>query len=366
MINLSTANQELIKELNQDYEKLGYWMKKKIGGDKKLAMLQQKLIRQYHATGKTQTSEPIEYISSNGNKWYGYYRTFKIGGMVFANSAGFCYYETYGSIGAFVPMSNKSIEGVDGVVIFPSHFFLRLSQRLGVGVRSREVVKRFLEMLDNMVFQYKGDSDKRKDEVEVSICDSVWRGHWKNGDSNVVELNTFLKHIELSNKDRRKAEDLQNYQYTHIPRSKETDYQRLISGDAESWVKELLDNVNDKKSVCDLAVSAYFNYYNTTHFVAEEVGIKLTPEDFDGLLRAESRYENRLGMIKFIYEHAYELINEENFFTAWLSHVFVVLRALGYEGSVVELKPHFVKGVERFTEWKNEYRNKFNEKFKKK
>lgn len=364
MVNLSTPNNELIHELNADYEKLGYWMKKKIGGEKKLARLQYQLILNYKITGKTQTSEPVEYISANGNKWYGYYKTVKIGGIIYPNSLGFCYYETYGSIGAFVPVSNKSIEGCDGCVIFPSHFFLRLSQRLGVGVRSREVIKRFLEMLDNMVIQYKGDSEKRKDEVEVSFSGSVWRGYWKNGDSRVIELNTFLKHTELSKSQKDKAEELQNVQNTYNPRSKETDYQRILSGDAESWVNELLENVNSDKTVFDFASSAYFNYYNTTWFTAKEVGMKLTAELFDDLLRAESRRENRLGMIKFILEHAYEEIPEDEFFPRVHACVFVVLRKLGYKGSVDDLHPHFIEGVKKFYEWKEQLRERFNKQFK--
>ena len=363
MINLSTPNDILIKELNADYEKLGYWMRKKVGGSKKLAQLQDHLVLKYQLSGKTQTSDPIEYISANGNKWYGYYKTVKIGGLVYPNSTGFCYYETYGSIGAFVPVSSKSIEGMDGVIIFPSHFFLRLSQRLGVGVRSREVVKRFLEMLDNMVIEYKGDSDKRKDEVEVSFSDSVWRGHWRNGDKNVVELNTFLKHTELSGYQMRKAKDLQNAQNTYIPRSKETDLQRIMT-DPETWVKELLDNINKDNRIFDYATSAYFNFYNTTFFTGIEVGIKITPKAFDGLLLSEARGEIKPGMIKFIYNHAYELIPGDDFFPTLLAHVFVVLRKLGYEGSDDDLFPHFKKGIERFTEWREKCRELFNKQFK--
>lgn len=365
MINLSTPNKDLLRELNADYEKLGYWMRKKVGSEKKLAELQNKLVREFRITGKNQTSDPIEYISANGNRWYGYYRTFKIGGIVYVHSAGFCYYETYGSIGAFVPMSNKSVQGCDGAVIFPSHFFLRLSQRLGVGVRSREVVKRFLEILDNMVIQYKGDSDIRKDEVEVSLSGSVWRGQWREGNSSVIELNTFLKHTELTKTQNAKAVDLQNKQQTYIPRSKETDLQRLMAGDAESWVNELLDNINDEKGVFDLVSSAYYNYFNTTHFTGEEVGIKVTAENFDELLKAESRGENHLGMVKFIYEHAYELIPEHEFFNKVFASVFVVLRKLGYNGTTDDLQPHFEVGVKKFAQWKGEVKERFNAKFKK-
>ena len=109
MINLSTPNEELINELNSDYRKLGYWMEKKVGGYRKKQELQERLVNKYILTGKTQTSDPLEYISANGNKWYGYYKTFSIGGIPFANSIGFFYYETYGSIGAFVPVNSKSI-----------------------------------------------------------------------------------------------------------------------------------------------------------------------------------------------------------------------------------------------------------------
>ena len=365
MINLSTPNEELLKELDSDYRKLGYWMEKKVGGQRKKQELQDNLVKKYLLTGKVQTSNPLEYISTNGNKWYGYYKTFNIGGIPLANSIGFIYYETYGSIGAFVPISSKSVQGCDGVVVFPSHFFLRLSQRLGVGVRSREVIKRFLDIIDNMVIEYKGDSDKRKDEVEVSFSDSVWRGYWKNGDPRVVVLNTFLKHTELSETNKRKAKALQNCQNNYIPRSKETDFHRLMYGDAEKWVNELLNNVDSENKIFDLATSAYFNYFNSAHFTAEEVGMNLTAEDFDGLLRAESRGENNLGMIRFIYEHAYELIPEDKFWNTAQAAIFVVLRKLGYKGSIDDMHPHFVEAVKKFAEWKEEGRKRFKEHLKK-
>jgi signal transduction histidine kinase len=47
------------------------------------------------------------------------------------------------------------------------------------------------------------------------------------------------------------------------------------------------------------------------------------------------------------------------------AHIFVVLRKLGYEGSIDELEPYFKNAVAKFANWKNEIKEKFNAKFKK-
>lgn len=364
MINLSTPNKEMLAELKDNYRRADYWVKKKVGGEKKLQELYLQLLQEYYRTGKTQVSEPIEYISPNGNRWLLFVRTCKVGNRVMPLTTGFCYYETYGSIGAYMLMGSKSIAEKDGVVIFPSHFFQRLDEKLGLGVRSREVVKRFVEMIDNMVIQYKGDSDKRRDEVEVSFFDSVWRGRLRNGDRHFVELNTFIPHKQLGSKKQfENAKELQKAQLSHITHTKESDLKMIEEGDAEAWVKSLLHDVNETH-VQDSVTGAYFYFYNLTNLVGEEVGIEVAAETFDDLLLAEARMEHRLGMIKLIYTLAYDMIPDDEFGAKVHAGIFVVLRKLGYTGTVDDMSEHHETAVKKYLDWLDKRKEAFEKKFK--
>lgn len=366
MINLSTPNEQMLAELKDDYRRADYWIMKKVGGRKKLDELQSQLMADYYRTGKVQVSDPIEYNSPNGNRWLLFVRTQKVGEYISPTPMGFCYYETLGSLGAFMLMGSKSITENDGVVIFPSHFFLRLDEKLGLGIRSREVVKRFVELIDNMIIQYKGDSDKRQDEVEVSFFDSVWRGRLRNGDRHFIELSTFIPHSHLSSKQQLdKAKKLQEAQLSHITHSKETDLLQLEEGDAEAWVKSLIRDVNETR-VQDHVTGAYFYLYNLTKLVGEEVGIEVTPETFDRLLLSEARGEHRLGIIKTIYQLAYSLLADDEFGVRVHSCIFVVLRKFGYTGSVEDLSEHHEVAVKKYLEWLNIRKGNFEKQFKRK
>lgn len=354
----------MLAELKDDYRRADYWIQKQVGGEKKMRELQAKLLKEYYKTGKTQVSEPIEYISPNGNRWLLFVRTQKIGTYITPLPMGFCYYETYGSIGAYLLTGSKSAVEKDGVVIFPSHFFQRLDEKLGLGVRSREVVMRFVEMIDNMIIQYKGDSDKRRDEVEVSFFDSVWRGRFRDGDRHFVELNTFIPYKQLSSKTQLgKAKQLQNIQLSHVPHTKESDWKQIEEGDAEGWVKSLLRDINETH-VQDSVTGAYFYYYNLTSLVGEEVGIEVSVETFDGLLLAEARMKHRMGMIKIIYNLAYDLIPDEEFGKNVHAGIFVVLRKLGYTGTVDDLAEHHEVAVKKYLDWLDKRKEAFEKQFK--
>lgn len=364
MINLSTPNKEMLAELKSDYSKANYWIEKKTGGGKKVEELKMKLMRDYYRTGKTQVSEPIEYISPNANRWLFFFRTQKVGDYIVPMSVGFCYYETYGSIGAFMLTGSKSVVEKDGVTIFPSHFFQRLDEKLGLGIRSREVVMRFMEMIDNMVIQYKGDSDKRRDEVEVSFFDSVWRGRLREGDRHFIELSTFIPHKNLSSrKQLEKARKLQEVQKSHVPNTRETDLEQLEHGDAEAWVSRLLDNVNGG-TIQNHVTKSYFYLYNLTELVGEQVGIKVDAETFDGLLEAEARGEHRMGMIKTIYQLSYDLLDDDEFGAKVHAFIFLVLRKFGYTGSSDDLLRHHEAAVKKYLEWLDKRKESFNRQFK--
>ena len=59
MINLSTPNKEMLAELKEDYRRADYWIKKTVGGEKKLQELCMQLLQEYYKTGKNDNC-PLE------------------------------------------------------------------------------------------------------------------------------------------------------------------------------------------------------------------------------------------------------------------------------------------------------------------
>ena len=65
-------------------------------------------------------------------------------------SASFIYYETYASIGAFIPkyMMNEQTNMMDDAcVIYTSHFFERYCERMKIPFRSRQMVLEFASII---------------------------------------------------------------------------------------------------------------------------------------------------------------------------------------------------------------------------
>lgn len=209
MINYSTPIDELKKELFEEEGRAIYWLKKSYHGEKGYERMRDNLLMECNRTKKTQISEVVEYISQKGNRWMAFECCQYYKGAGHSNTApmAFCYYETYGSVGAYMvghgayDMTNRK----KTIIHFTNHFFLRFCQRLGVEMRSRWMVQRFVEVIPGFLFGPNGFDEYGRQRVDVRLPGSIGRGILKD---DIIEIKSYLTDKELNGKQLRETEKL--------------------------------------------------------------------------------------------------------------------------------------------------------------
>ena len=280
MINLSTPSKELLDELLSDYKKADYWLTKQLGGLKKQKELGDNLCLKCLKEGKElAVSEPVEYISPKGNRWFMYVSARRYKDHFYTTPLGFCYYETYGSVGAFVPTQCGS-ENANACVIFTSHFFLRMCSRLNIKVRSRDMVKRFVEYMAGMVLSYRWEGSHAKHEVDVRLPASIGRGRMRDDCDKVIEINTFLKDTELTRKQQKETKALRECASKVILQPAEQLKMRIKAGD-DSVFDDIRKNFDAMKIDPRILDWAY-----TIHDTAKNIADRLSLNFFVGKLES--------------------------------------------------------------------------------
>lgn len=208
MINLSTPIDIMTREIMADKGKSLYWLKKKCGGDKKYELMRDGLLLASKRDKCNKISEVYEYRSANGNRWMTYEcaRYYPETGTSYTQPYAFCFYETLGSAGAFVPVKvgMTQSEGRDAIIIFNSHFFHQMCERLGVGFRTPQMVRAFHEFIPSMLMEQYEEEGKQK--ILVRLPGSIGFGFKMRGDAEVYEVRTFLKDTQLNRKQQRNSE----------------------------------------------------------------------------------------------------------------------------------------------------------------
>ena len=208
MINLSTPTDIMLREMMADKQKSVYWLKKQFGGEKGYEKMRDKLLLESKRSKCNKISDVIEYRSANGNRWMTYEcaRYYKGAGTSYTEPYAFCFYETLGSVGAFVPVkigiSQES--GEDAIIIFTSHFFYQMCERLGVGFRSPQMVRAFHEFIPSMLIELYKDENRVK--LMVRLPGSIGWGYKMEGEAHVFEVRTFLMDTQLNGRQRRLTE----------------------------------------------------------------------------------------------------------------------------------------------------------------
>lgn len=230
MINLSTPNDILHRELMADRQKSHYWLVKKLGGDKSYEKMRDRLLAEARKEKCNKISDVIEYRSTNGNRWMTYEcaRYYPEAKASYTTPYAFCFYETYGSVGAFIPVKLNSMKnGIEAVLIFNSHFFHQMSERLGLKFRSPEMVRAFHEFIPSMLMKTYQDEDDGRVKLVVRLPGSIGWGFLRDGDVPVFEIRTFLSDKQLNGKQKRITENLRANadKFTYEP--EEIVYKRL-------------------------------------------------------------------------------------------------------------------------------------------
>jgi hypothetical protein len=254
-VNLSTKPEKIVETMQLELPNVRYFYMKGFGGKKKYMEAEEKLIDKALAEGKSQLTDIGEYISPKGNRWVSYTHAelFKEARYVQAWRHDFIYYETYGSCGAFFkinlpkPVVNKRNEDeIDGVVIYTSHFFQRMSERTGKAYRSRELIREFITTMQTHATQADEEGD-----VVVKFKGGYGFGRKVSDEPLVLEVRTYLTDRQLTGKQRKKVEMLDAYSVMLSGGSflKEVVQNRIVLQGARS--KELLSDAKRKMKALD-------------------------------------------------------------------------------------------------------------------
>lgn len=215
-VNLSTKAEEIIATMREEIPAALYHFRKPYGGRNKYMKFEDGFLDKALNEERSQMTEMGEYISRVGNRWMTYTMVDYYHNAKYANAThvSFIYYETYGSCGAFFPLYNpgsvkhmKKKEGqADGVMIFTSHFFQRMSERTGKAYRSRELIQEFISTKSTQASETDADG-----EVIVKFKGGYGFGVEKSQSPRVVEVRTYLTDKQLTPKQRKKVERVDAY-----------------------------------------------------------------------------------------------------------------------------------------------------------
>ena len=253
MINFSTPSEQLVRELTSEESKAVYYLRKHYHGEKGYEKMRDGLLMKAYQSHKTEISDVVEYISPNGNRWMTFEccQYYKDANSTYATPIAFCYYETYGSVGAYLlTQSTYESDSKHKLVLhFTNHFFLRFCQRLGVEMRSRWMVQRFTEVISGYLIGHNGFDDKGREKIDVRLPASVGRGI-RIPDSPIVEVRTYLTDKELSKKQLRETEHLRKvYEKTDFEPLEVKMGRIAHSEDFSGAVMKEIENVSDMSGV---------------------------------------------------------------------------------------------------------------------
>ena len=173
MINLSTPSDQLLAEIETDIQKVMWWLNKEKGNTTR-SNKRKELARKYRARWaeekKRFIGDTLEYKSALGNRWFCYDVVQKPAGAydIMVGIDKFIYWETLGSIGAFLPQwwtDAETMTAHPSCLIYTSHFFQRFCERAKIQFRSREMVMSFVSELNYK--PYKEDTDKDGNPILV-------------------------------------------------------------------------------------------------------------------------------------------------------------------------------------------------------
>lgn len=318
MITSQSTNEEILSAVYAELPKAEYWFEKRFKDNRETSRIRRKILDEHRRTGQVQIGGHVEYHSPSGNQWSAFLRSAKVGGEFIAQKCSFIYRETIGSFEIILPVDGYSAYNQiwKGVLIFTNHFFLRMRQRVGVEKIDLEAAIRLLSCVDHTIFHQKGDSNKRKNEIEISIMGTVWRGVYRDKDEHVMELKTMIPKTELSKRDRKGLLKIDRAQQNAVFHQKDIDVDRIKNQD-RSLLSEMYDNafvlgVNDRLSEI---------FYDFTHITKLTFDRLCVPFDFDeyiNLLLKDMEGEALMweNLITSAYDHdADKLIDDASIFT---------------------------------------------------
>lgn len=320
MINYKTPADELIRELTDEERKAVFWLKKHYHGEKGYERMRDDLISECYNKRKTVTSEVVEYVSPHGNRWMAFEccQYYKKANGANTTPMAFCYYETYGSVGAYLlGRSSYDMTGQGMMVLhFTNHFFLRFCQRLGVEMRSRWMVQRFVEVIPGFLIGNNGVDDSGRMKFDVRLPASIGRGVMYK-DAPVIEIRTYITDPELNSKQLRETEKLRKMYERQTFEPINIRMQRLMRsddfiGDFTKEIDTVAEMVGIDKDLLDMAMAirvmvtraiTELGYVETTDFSRwKDIGERTKELDFMDFISAYQKEGDSKERAKLLYE----------------------------------------------------------------
>lgn len=327
MITSQSTNEEILDAVLSEKDKALYWLNKKYNYSQKTDLMCDLIIAEHRRTGLPQHSEPVEYTSRSGNRWCVFLRTLQLGDQYSVQTTAFIYRYTIGSIEIFVPtLDNSSLNGNSTcVMIYTSHFFLRMSQRLGIEKIDRDVVIRLLASLNGFVFNPRGDGKKRKNEVELSIMGTVWRGVYRDDEMHIIEVKTLLRKSELTKNEQQKLKVVDFAQKNAVVHTKRTDLLRIAEEDtmliAELYDNSFILNVRDNLSII------FYESAGVTKLVADKICFAYSFDDYIQFLINDMKTEKVIW--HEMVDVAYDIKNSKKYSKFIVPFILFALRGVG-------------------------------------
>ena len=212
MINLSTPSQQRLDELNIDLKRIKYWQQRWHSGWDWI-LKGREYRKRWSEERKPFLGDRHELKSKLGNRWYCYDVPFWPEGFddLVTLHTSFIYYETYASIGAFIPkfeMNKETRLMEDACLIYTSHFFERYCERLNIPYRSREMVAEFASIINFNPYHNDLDKDGRPIVVSRMPKAGYTYGVRRKDNPNIIEMRTFLSDKNMTPTKLKRYEEL--------------------------------------------------------------------------------------------------------------------------------------------------------------
>lgn len=217
-LSLSSTNEELLSTMMQEGKSVEYWHKKHYGGPVKYDKWQDEQLAKVQKlpAGEELIGEMVDYHSlTTGNRWKSFEVTSCYGkGNAFTRMFRFCYWDTYGSVGAFYKCTND--KGKNNLLVFPSHFFLRYADRMGIKHRDAALVCEFFNQNHTFAIEMSVDPDENgRRQFIIAAKEGVCYGFARTPiethedfceRDNVYEVRTFLRYEQLNSRQRKECQ----------------------------------------------------------------------------------------------------------------------------------------------------------------
>jgi hypothetical protein len=272
-INLSTEPADIIATMAAEMSAVRYHKRKAYGGTRKYELWKEQLKERALQEKKNQMSDITEWISNVGNRWvmYSFDEYLPKVDRVLPCHAAFIYYETLNSCGAFFPCFPQGSQKPNGVAIFTSHFFQRLSERANIPYRSKAMIQEFIS---SNFMRSISSQDKVGGEAYMRFRCGYGIGVVRSTEPYVVEVRTFLTDEQLSPSQRK----------------------RMKIADIDARIIELLGDAAGKETLQMLERIGYYfcklaeqwNGFNPKDYTSREILVmvaeSLPPTYFDWLM----------------------------------------------------------------------------------